>query len=133
MTQSEHESRLTQLFFDRPVSWRLYQAAQREIEAIGPVEIGVTKTQVSFRTNRQFAWVWLPQLWSNKRPHDSIVLSFSLARRVDHPRIAESVEPYPGRWMHHVIIQDEAELDDEVRAWLEEAYAFASAARRRKS
>jgi hypothetical protein len=35
--------------------------------------------------------------------------------------------------MHHVIVQDEAELEDEVRAWLEEAYAFGCAGRRRKT
>ncbi len=44
--------------------------------------------------------------------------------RVIHPRIAQVVEPYLVRWMHHVILEKESDVDDVVRGWLRAAYAF---------
>ena len=42
------------------------------------------------------------------------------------PRIVESTEPYPGRWTHHVIIQNADEVDEQVKEWIREAYHFAN-------
>jgi len=52
------------LFDGRPVSLLLFQEVRRFIESLGPVNIGATKTQVSFGTTRKFAWVWLPQTYT---------------------------------------------------------------------
>lgn len=123
---------LDTLFAGRPACRALYEAAERFITSLGPLEIRVTKTQVSFAVKRQFAWVWMPQLWTKGRPADSIVLSFTLERRVEHPRIVEAVEPYPGRWMHHVILEEESELDDTLHAWLADAYAYGQVSGRKK-
>ncbi len=82
------------------------------------------KSQISFGTENKFAWVWLPQPWDKKRPENSIILTFGLRRRIEHERIAQAVEPYPGRWTHHVIIENEADLDQDVRGWLRDAYIF---------
>ncbi len=92
---------------------------------MGPVSVEPMKTQVSFGAGRKFAWVWLPQLWTSKRPENSITLTFDAGRRIDHERIAEAVEPRPGRWTHHVIIEKESDIDEDVRAWLREAYEAA--------
>lgn len=59
-----------------------------------------------------------------KRPENSIVLTFGVGRFIENKRIVDSVEPYPGRWTHHVIIQNEADLNKEVFTWLCEAYTF---------
>jgi hypothetical protein len=40
---------------------------------------------------------------------------------VDSDRFKEVVNPGPGRWMHHLEIQDLSDIDDEVRHWLKEA------------
>jgi len=53
-----------------------------------------------------------------------IVLTFGLGRRIEHERITQVVEPYPGRWTHHVIIENEADLDQDVRGWLRDAYYY---------
>jgi len=82
------------------------------------------KTQVSFGARTKFAWVWLPQLWTKKRPEKSITLTFNVGRHIKHDRIVEAVEPRPGRWTHHVIIESKSDLDEDVREWLCEAYAF---------
>jgi hypothetical protein len=38
----------------------------------------------------------------------------------------EAVEPHPGHWTHHVVIEDETDLDGAVDGWLREAYRLAS-------
>jgi hypothetical protein len=51
-----------------------------------------------------------------------VALSFSLSRRMDHPRITRKVVPYGGRYFHVVNLREPDDLDDEVRAALTEAY-----------
>lgn len=115
------------LFEGRPDPYKLFILVRKFIESIGPLQVRVSKTQISFGTKTQFAWVWLPQLWIKKAPQNAIVLSFGLGRRIEHPRISESKEPYPGRWTHHVVIEKESDFDDNVRSWLREAYEFSRA------
>ena len=102
----------------------LFEKVRLFIESIGPVTIEATKTQVSFGTTTKFAWVWLPQIYTKKRPENSITLTFYLGRHITHDRIVEAVEPRPGRWTHHIIIEKEEDLDADVQEWLREAYAF---------
>lgn len=110
------------LFADNEVRLRLFRAVRSLIEGLGDdVQTEATKSQVSFGTTRKFAWVWLPPEWDRKRPHDCIVLSFSLRRAVEDPRIEQVVEPHPGRWMHHLVIAEENDLDAAVGDWLPEA------------
>ncbi len=119
------------LFAGKPIQARLYRHIKAFVETLGPVAIKVTKTQVSFASRRQFAWVWLPMEWAKHRPPNSLVLSFALGQHLTHPRIVQAVEPYPGRWMHHVIIQAESDLTAEVHRWLAEAFAFATTSQKR--
>lgn len=110
------------LFAGRPVSMALFHALRLYIESLGPVRMEAMKSQISFGTRTKFAWVWLPMPWAKNRPENSIVLTFGLRRHVEHERIVQAVEPRPGRWTHHVIIEEQADLDEDVRAWLREAY-----------
>lgn len=111
-------------FAGKPELRALFMAVERKIRAIGPAIITVTKTQISFATRTQFAWVWMPQLTDRKRPLHSLVLSFGCGRQIVHDQIVEAIEPYPGRWTHHVIIAEEADLTAAVDAWMREAYRF---------
>ena len=122
--KSQNNFTIEELFVDKPVQLKLFQYIERFIESLGRVEIKVSKTQVAFKNKKQFAWVWLPMPSDKKRPPKSIVLSFSLGKPVDNPQIVQVVEPYPGRWMHHVIIQDNTDINEEVKGWLKEAYDF---------
>jgi hypothetical protein len=112
------------LFQHYPDALRFFHSVLGYVESIGPVKMKVTKTQVSFTAVTAFAWVWLPQMWVKKRPESSITLSFSLGHRVTDGRIAEVVEPRPGRFMHHVIIEDESGFSRDVQEWLREAYIY---------
>ena len=64
-------------------------------------------------------------------PDPYLVVTFGLDRQVSSPRIAVSVEPYPNRWTHHVLIQSSQEIDEELLGWLREAYVFSAQKRRR--
>lgn len=81
-----------------------------------------TKTQVAFRRRRGFAFVWPP--WVGVRDHVDApaVVSFVLPREVRTPRIEQVAHPTSTAWTHHVEVRDPAELDDEVAAWVREAY-----------
>ncbi len=110
-------------FFEgRPGALALFNTVCKYIESLGSVTIEPLKTQISFGAKRKFAWVWLPQTWIKKRPENSLTLTFDLNHKVEGPRIEEAVEPRPGRWTHHVVIEQQSDLDDEVKGWLREAY-----------
>ncbi len=66
-----------------------------------------------------------------KAPQDSIAITFALFRRVEHPRIKDAVMPYPGRRTHHTIIENEAQIDETLIAWLREAYEYGRRAKPR--
>jgi hypothetical protein len=129
LTNKEKEA----FFADKPEARELFMAVERKIRAIGPAIITVSKTQISFGTRTQFAWVWMPQPTDRKRPLHSLVLSFGCGRRIVHDQIVEAIEPYPGRWTHHVIIAEEADLNSTVDAWLKEAYHFSQTRGRKRS
>lgn len=90
------------------------------------VDIKVKKTQITFSLGRGFAYVsFLPVLRAKDRPRHSITVSFGLDRREEHPRIHGAVEPYPGRWTHHVMVGSREEIDDMLMDWISQAAAFA--------
>lgn len=85
----------------------------------------VRKTQITLRNRYGFAMVSLPWRRVKNRPREYIVVSFVLSYRKASPRIESSVEPYPNRWTHHVVITRMDEVDGELMSWLFEAYDFA--------
>lgn len=132
---NEEELKEVEAFFDgRPGALRLFRKVSRFIQTLGSVELIPRKTQLGFRNGRMFAWVWLPQTWIRSQPEQSITVAFTLDRRVNHKRIKESMEPYPGRFMHHVVIEGAPDFDGLVKGWLRAAYGLAGqpAGRRRR-
>ena len=91
------------------------------VAGLGPATLRLTRSQVALRRRIGFAWLWLPGRWLD-RPDAEVVLSIGLRARIAGPRFKQVVEPYPGRWMHHLEIHDLADLDEEVAGWLAEAY-----------
>lgn len=122
------ESDLLFFFADKPAELALCRALIRQLESAFPdASARVQKSQVSFYGNGLFAMVSLP-----RRKRDSgIVVSFGLGYRLTSPRIAMAVEPYPGRWTHHVPVTGPEQLDGELLNWLREAWCFSQTKRRR--
>ena len=111
-------------FFARcPQAIPLYQClAVRVRAAIPTMTIKVQKTQIALTAPKSFAYVWLPIRTIKGRPETYIIVTFGLRRRLESPRIVEAVEPYPGRWTHHVIVSHPEEVDDELLGWIQLAY-----------
>lgn len=114
------------LFRGRPEARRLYNLVEQYIRTLGEIRITPGKTQVAFGNGRKFAWVWLPQMWIQSQPDDSITVAFALPYRVLDPRIKESVEPVPGRWTHHRVIRKTRDFDRKTKAWLSIAFETSS-------
>lgn len=119
----------TLLFFEgHQDALPLYELLQEKIlEEIGHVRIKVQKSQISFYNKHLFACVsFLPVRRKKDRPDDYIVVTFGLNHRVVSSRIDVAVEPYPGRFTHHLLISCTEEIDDELVGWIKEAAVFSS-------
>lgn len=116
------------LFFERhPQALPLYEAFVGKLGQLAQdVEIRVQKTQISFYRRHLFACVSFARVRRKQDcPEPFLVVTFGLGRKVESPRIDAAVEPYPGRWTHHVLISDPAQADEELMGWVMEAYRFA--------
>jgi hypothetical protein len=103
-----------------PLALAVFARVRDILEASGPVAMRVSKSQIAFRRERGFAYLWLPGRYL-ARPGADVVLSIALGGRDPSPRWKQVVEPVPGQWMHHLEIEDVADVDDEVATWLREA------------
>ena len=121
-----HMDMNTIAFFEKmPDALPLYETIRRMIRAeFENVTVRVQKTQISFSNRYNFAFVSLPVRRVKGYTSVYVILTFGTGSRVEHPRIFQSTEPYPGRWTHHVVIQKAEEVDAQVKAWIAEAYHF---------
>jgi hypothetical protein len=53
------------------------------------------------------------------------VLSLAFSQRDTSPRWKQIVEPAPGRFMHHLEIYAQSDIDNEVRGWIRTAWEAA--------
>ncbi|HEU0299778.1 MAG TPA: DUF5655 domain-containing protein [Longimicrobium sp.] len=112
-------------FSGHPESRAIFDAVQAAVQAIGPAQVRVTKSQVSFRRERGFAWAWMPDVYL-EGGHAPLVLTLALRRRDASPRWKQVVEPYPGRFTHHLELRAPSEVDAQARRWLQEAWEHAA-------
>ena len=116
---------LDEYFSDHDDSRALYQAVAEALSAIGEYEQRVTKSQVAFRRQRAFAWVWMPGKYV-RGDVAPLVLTLGLRRRDVSPRWKEVVEPRPGLFTHHLELYSATDIDVEVLSWLREAWGLAA-------
>ena len=115
-------------FFDvKPDALPLYEAFRESVVARWPdTRIEVKKTQSSFFNRRMFAAVsFTPVRKAKDRPDPFLTITFGLPYRKESRRIDVAVEPYPNRWTHHVMIETEEDIDEELLSWIAEAADFA--------
>ena len=117
------------LFFNRfPAEIPSFQDLKERLEASYPdLRVKVSITHISFYNRRMFAMASPPWRRVKGWPADYLLVSFGLPYRKENPRIAQAVEPYPNRWTHHVLLLRPEDADQELAAWLDEAYRFAAA------
>jgi hypothetical protein len=91
--------------------------ARRYVEllhGLGDVQVIVQKTRLVGVARVRFAGL-LPR-------KNGFLAAFALRRWLDDPRIYQKTD-YGARWRgHHVLVEAESDLDDELRGWLQEAH-----------
>ncbi len=108
----------------------LYEALREKLLSAYPdMKIKVSKTQISFYNRHMFAMVSPPVRRKKNWPKEFMMVSFGLPYQIDSPRIAVSVEAYPNRWTHHVIVETADAIDKTLLAWIDEAYSFSASKR----
>jgi hypothetical protein len=116
---------LDEFFGGQEKSRQIFEAVRHTIEAIGPAELRISKSQVSFRRRRAFAWLWMPGQYLSGAVAP-LVLTLSFRSRDGSPRWKAIVEPAPGRFTHHLELYSTSDIDDQVRGWLQDAWLAAS-------
>lgn len=127
----EHYGADILFFFDgKPLELALYEALFRHLETeLSDASVKVQKSQISFYGRHLFGAASLPVRRKKNWPEHCIVVTIGLPHQLRSPRVAVAVEPYPGRWTHHVLISQEEQIDEELMGWLREAYEFAESKR----
>lgn len=115
-------------FQNRTVAMELYELFERRVlSEIEDVRIKVQKTQISFYNRHLFACVSMLAVRPKAgRPEEYIVVTFGTGEPIYSPRIDAVVEPYPGRWTHHVTVAEPEEIDGELIGWVREAAVYAA-------
>lgn len=117
----------TLLFFDKnPRALPIYEALEDILYQLFPnAHKRVQKTQITFSNKHVFACVsFLRVRKKAELPNPYIVVTLGLPYPLESPRVAAKVEPYPGRWTTHVVVDDIDEIDDELLLWLRQAFDF---------
>ncbi|OUQ21663.1 hypothetical protein B5E80_16060 [Flavonifractor sp. An135] len=121
-----YEADMLRYFDQKPQEAALYEALfQRLCGAVPDASVKVQKSQISFYGRHLFAAASIPVRRKRSWPEHCLLVTFGLAFRLDSPRIAVAVEPYPNRWTHHVVIDRPEQLDEELMGWVRDAYDFA--------
>jgi hypothetical protein len=113
---------LDEFFSGYEESRSIFNALRAVIDALGPTELRVTKSQVEFRRSKAFAWVWVPGKYLSGKSAPLVLTVVSRSRN-ESPRWKEIVEPTPGRFTHHLELYSTADIDKEVHRWLRDAWA----------
>ena len=122
-----YETDVLAFFAGKPWALPLYEAVFAQMDRLFPdAAVKVQKSQISFYGRHLFAAVSLPLRRKKTWPEECIIVTFGLGAKVEDPRIAVAVEPYPNRWTHHVVVAREEEIDGELMDWIQEAYDFAN-------
>ncbi len=112
-------------FTGQELSREIFEAVRRAIADLDPVELRISKSQVSFRRRKAFASVWMPDQYLHGKTAP-LVLTLSFRDRDPSPRWKEIYEAKPGYFTHHLELYSADEVDDQVRSWLVKAWAAAA-------
>jgi hypothetical protein len=98
----------------RPQDRAIYEAIEGHLGGLGPHVVEAVGVGIMIKRHRTFAEL---------RPkRDRLALAFLLSRVVDHPRVRRTLPLSANRTAHFVDLADADDVDDDVLAWLTEAY-----------
>ena len=115
MWHSCHKGTVDDFFAERVGLRPLFDELVEFVEEIGPFDVEVVKTRISFTTRARFANVI-------RLRRDGIVVAFWLKREIASERFLR-VDHFGGKdWVYQVLLRTPDDLDDELGDWLTEAY-----------
>jgi hypothetical protein len=92
----------------------LYERFVELVKSCGPVVIAPAKHRIGFQVRMIFAALSVN--------NSGLACHVVLSRRLEHPRFKRIESLSPRNHVHHFRIRAPEDLDDEVAAWLKEAY-----------
>jgi uncharacterized protein DUF5655 len=92
----------------------IFDALVAAAEANGPVVVNATKSRITLQAEMRFAAVETRQ--------DHLRAHVVLGRRREDPRFTKVEHLPPSYYVHHFRLARVEDVDDDVRAWLAEAY-----------
>lgn len=95
---------------ERPI----FEAVVAHLRSLGEVHVEPVSVGIFIKRDRSFVELRPKVRW--------VAMSFPLSRRLDHPRVARYVAGSGSRTYHVVNLHDAAEVDDEVRDLLTQAW-----------
>lgn len=113
---------VAQFFTGRPESRALFNAVRAEAATLGRVRTRVMKSQIVLdRGSHGFVRIWVADRYLHGH-HAPLVLTFDFPKKRASRRWKEVVQPKPGHVIHHLEIKLAADIDQDVRRWLREAW-----------
>jgi hypothetical protein len=97
-----------------PVDYGIYDALLTKLRAFGPIEEDPKKTCIHLNRKSALAGVYIRK--------DGIRLEFKTAFSIENSRIKKSEQISRNRWHHVLPVASVGELDEEVMAWLKDAW-----------
>jgi len=95
---------------ERPI----VDAVLAHLDSLGDVHVEPVAVGIFLKRDRSFVELRPMRKW--------VALSFQMARRIESARIARKPIVAGSRWYHVINLHTAAEVDDEVRDWLTEAW-----------
>jgi hypothetical protein len=102
-----------------PVQREIYDAIVEHLDTLGPVHADAVMVGVFLKADRKLAEVRPKSKW--------LELTLYLPRTIHDGRVARTINVSATRVVHFVKLVTVDDVDDQLRAWLTEAYDAASA------
>jgi hypothetical protein len=120
-----HSMTLDEFFSGFQNSRPIFDTLRTAIDDLGPTEMRVSKSQISFWRRTAVARVWIPAryLHGYQAP---LVITLGFFSRDPSPRWKVIVEPTTGRFTHHLELFSASDVDEQVLSWLRRAWAIAA-------
>lgn len=103
----------------------IFDALRAVLDTIGPTELRVSKSQITFWRRRSVARVWIPARYLRGNPAP-LVLTLAFRQPIPSPRWKQIAHPTPAWTIHHLELSTAAEIDAEVTCWLRLAWEQAA-------
>jgi hypothetical protein len=97
---------------ERPI----FEAVMAHLDTLGPMYVEPVSVGIFIKADRSFVVLRPKVRW--------VALSFPLPRTIQHNKIARRMGGSGATTYHVVNLREPADVDDDVKAWLTESYAF---------